>query len=409
MSNTQTVKLACYSANISMAVVANLPPLLFLTFRSLYGLSYSELGLLVVINYVTQLAVDLIFSFFSYTINMKKAVKFTPVITLSGLFVYMLAPILFPGNVYTGLLIGTLIFSASGGFVEVLISPVIAALPSDNPDRDMSRLHSTYAWGTVFVIILSSVYIYFIGGESWQWLIGASLVIPLVSTVFFIKSEIPEMETPGKLSGVFKILKKGTLWLYVGAIFLGGATECTMAQWASGYLEKALGIPKIWGDIFGVATFALFLGLGRTLYSAIGKNIGRILVISGTGAFFCYIVCALSPYPIIGLIACALTGFASAMLWPGSLIAVSEGFPVGGVFIFAMMAAGGDFGASVGPQLIGSLTDFALTSRGLIDFAASMGIRPEQLGLKLGMLAGSVFPLLSIPVYIKISKALKKK
>lgn len=405
MKNTKIVRLACYSANISIAVVANLPPLLFLTFRSLYGISYSSLGFLVVINFLTQLTVDLIFSFFSHRINMVKAVKITPVITLSGLLLFLLSPLLFPGHVYGGMVLGTLVFSASGGFVEVLISPVIAALPSDNPDRDMSKLHSVYAWGTVFVIILSTLFILAFGGKNWQWLTLIFTVIPFASALLFMKAEIPAMETPGKLSGVFKLLKKKTLWLYVSAIFLGGATECTMAQWASGYIEKALEIPKLYGDIFGVAMFAFFLGLGRTLYTRFGKNIGRVLVISGTGAFFCYAVCALSSSSLWGLAACALTGFASAMLWPGSLIAASDGFPHGGIFIFAMMAAGGDCGAAIGPQLVGSVTDFALANPYLISLAANLQMTPDQLGLKLGILLGAIFPLISIPVYIKIAKS----
>lgn len=68
----RTVKYACYMTNVSMAAVANLSPLLFLTFREVYGISYSLLGLLVLLNFCTQLAVDLIFSFFSHRFPIQK-------------------------------------------------------------------------------------------------------------------------------------------------------------------------------------------------------------------------------------------------------------------------------------------------------------------------------------------------
>ncbi len=399
-----TLKYGCYMTNISMAVVANLPPLLFLTFRSLYGISYSLLGLLVLINFFTQLSIDLIFSFFSHKFNIPKTVKFTPVLTFAGLLVYAAAPILFPNAVYLGLVLGTVIFSASGGLSEVLISPVIAAIPSDNPDREMSKLHSVYAWGAVAVVIFSTLFILVFGGENWQWLAVLLTVIPLIGLILFAKSEIPQMETPEKVSGALKLLKNSALWLCVAAIFLGGAAECTMAQWCSGYLEQVMNIPKIWGDVCGVALFSIMLGLGRTLYANIGKNIERVLLLCALGATLCYLTAAVSPYPVMGLIGCALTGFCTSMLWPGSLIVASNRFPSGGVFIFAMMASGGDMGASVGPQLVGLITDIAMENPQIIKMAGSIGTTAEQLGMRMGMLVGMLFPLMAIAVFLHIYK-----
>lgn len=398
------LKLACYTVNISMAVVGNLPPVLFITFQSLYGISYSLLGFLVLINFFTQLTVDLLFSFFSHKFNIAKTVKFTPVLTVIGLLVYAVFPFLFPGNVYLGLVIGTVIFSASGGLVEVLISPVIAAIPAKEPDREMSKLHSIYAWGVVAVIILSTLFLLAFGRESWQWLILFTTSIPLISAVLFKGAEIPKMETPKRVSSAVQFLKNKTLWLCVAAIFLGGAAECTMAQWASGYLEQALLIDKVWGDLFGVALFALMLGLGRTMYAKVGKNIGRILFFGAVGASVCYFLTAVTSLPLLGLFACAFTGFCVSMLWPGSLIVASGRFPAGGVFLYAMMAAGGDLGASVGPQLIGVITDIALGNEALQTLAQSMNLLPEQFGMKLGMLIGMLFPLSAIPIYLHIWK-----
>jgi len=395
-------KLACYATNVSMSVVGNISPILFLTFRSLYGISYSLLGLLVLANFVTQLTVDLIFSFFSHRINMKRAVKITPILTVIGLAVYSLSPFLFAGNEYVGIVIGTVIFSASGGFVEVLISPVIAAIPAENPEREMSKLHSVYAWGVVAVIAICTLFLNIFDRSLWWVLSAVLLLIPLSACILFFGAKLPELESAEKASGIASFMRQGWLWLCVLAIFLGGAAECTMAQWCSGYLEGALGIPKLWGDLFGVAAFSLMLGLGRTLYSKYGKNIRRVLLGGAILATVCYLTAALVDIPFIGLLACALTGFAASMLWPGSLIVASEKFPTAGVFIYAMMAAGGDLGASVAPQLVGIITDAVASSPIGAELAANLGITVEQVGMKCGILTGAVFSLLAVAVFTYI-------
>ena len=409
MDKIKRLKYACYSANITMSAVGNLSPVLFLTFRSLYDISYSLLGLLVLINFVTQLIVDLIFSFFSHKFHIAKTVKSIPLIAVFGFLVYALFPFFFPDHVYVGLVIGTVIFSAASGLAEVLISPVIAAIPADDPDKEMSKLHSIYAWGVVFVIVVSTVFLLLAGGEYWQILALLFMLIPLLSAFLFFGSEIPAMETPKQTAGALKLLRNKGVWLSVFAIFLGGAAECTMAQWSSGYLEQAAGIPKVWGDLFGVALFAVMLGLGRSLYAKIGKNIGKVLTFGAIGATLCYFTAAISNHSFIGLFACAFTGFCVSMLWPGNLIVASAKFPEGGVFIYAMMAAGGDLGASVGPQLVGIITDAVIANPAAAALAADLALAPEQLGMKLGMLCGMLFPLVGIFIYWYIWKANKKQ
>lgn len=409
MSNTLKVKLGCYTGNSSMAVVGNLAPLLFLTFRGLYGISYSLLGLLVLVNFSTQLIIDLIFSFFSHRFNIQKTVRFMPILTAVGLWIFAASPFVFPGYEYTGLLIGTVLFSITCGLSEVLLSPIFAALPSPDPDRAMSRLHSVYAWAVVAVVGISTVFLLVAGKENWFWLPIFFSIIPVLTFIFYSTAEIPDTNQSEKATGVLRLLKSRTLWASVLAIFLGGAAECTMAQWASGYLEHALGIPKVWGDIFGVALFAVMLGLGRSLYGKFGKNIRFILFIGAVGATVCYLLAALSPWPIVGLIGCGFTGFCVSMLWPGSLVVATDRIPNGGVFIYAIMAAGGDLGASVGPQLIGLITDGAMANEKLVSFAESLSISPDQLGMKLGMLAGMLFPLIGIFLYYNIMKTDKKK
>lgn len=395
--------------NISMAVVTNITALFFLTFRELYGISYSLLGLLVLVNFCTQLAVDLLFSFFSHKINVHTAVRAIPILTSVGFLLFATAPVIFPNAVYIGLLLGTVIFAASGGFSEVLISPIIEALPSDNPERELSALHSVYAWGTVGVIIVSSLFILLFGAENWQLLILGFIAIPAVSAVLYMSSALPSIEAPERTESSGSVLKNPSLWLCVLAIFLGGASECVMAQWSSSYLENALSIPKFWGDIFGVALFALMLGLGRTLYAKYGKSVEKIMLLGAIGASCCYLIAAMSSFAPIGLVACALTGFCVSMLWPGSLIVGADRVVSGGVVMYAMLAAGGDLGASVGTQLVGLVVDAVAANPEAVSLARQIGITPEQLGLKVGMLVGALFPIAAILVYTHIVRTKSKK
>lgn len=392
-------KYACYTANFSMSVVATLSPLLFLTFHTLYQISFALLGTLVLINFCTQLFVDLLFSFYSHKFNIEKMVRLMPVLTVLGLFVYAVFPALFPQSVYVGLAIGTVIFAASGGLAEVLISPVIAAMPSENPQREMSKLHSIYAWGVVAVVIVSTLFLWIFGKNNWQWLALFWTCVPFVSCVLFAKSEIPSLQTPQKATSVRKLLLQNSFLLCVLGIFLGGASECAMAQWSSSYLEQALHIPKIWGDVCGVAMFAVMLGAGRTLYAKYGKNIRLILCCSAAGATVCYLTAALSNDAIVALVACALTGFCTAMLWPGSLMVVAEQFPNGGVAVFALMAAGGDLGGALGPQIVGAVTDFAMQSEAIISFAQNLHFTADQFGMKIGLISAGIFPLLATVLF----------
>lgn len=390
------LKYACYTTNITMSVVGNLPPLLFLTFRELYGISYSLLGLLILINFVTQLTVDVLFSLFSHKFNIPVAVKFTPLLAIIGMFIFALWPTFFPQTAYAGLVLGTLFSSAAAGFCEVLNSPVIASIPSDNPEREMSKLHSIYAWGVVFVVVISTLFLFLFGNKNWFILSLLFMLIPLSSFILFMGTKIPDLETPKKMSGVLSLLKSKTLWLFVLMIFFGGASEVAMAQWSSSFLEKALGISKVLGDILGVAVFSVMLGLGRTLYAKFGKNITKVLTLGIISSAVCYFIVAVCNIPIVGVIACALTGLCVSMLWPGSLIVAADQFPESGVFIYAMMAAGGDLGASVAPQLVGIVTDFA-----------SNHFLSEQIGMKCGMFVGTLFPLLAIPLFIYVHRHFK--
>ncbi len=390
-------------SNASMAVAACISPLLFTTFHSLYKISFSKLGFLVLINFCTQLAVDLLFSFYSYKFKIDKVVRTMPVLTVLGLTVYAVFPTVFPERAYLFLAIGTFIFSAAAGLGEVLISPLIAALPSDNPDRDMSRTHAVYAWSVAAVVLLSTLFLHLTGKKMWFILVLLWLAVPLTAAVLFMLAELPTLSNGRAENGKNRSVEKRALILCILCIFLGGASENTMTQWCSGYLESALGVPKLWGDIFGTAIFAVMLAVGRTLYAKFGKNISTWLLCSFAGSALCYIVAALSPGSITALLACVLTGFSVAMLWPGTLIYTAELIPAPGVAVYALLAAGGDLGGSVAPQLMGVLTDVftasAETSGG------AFGLTAEQFGFKAGMLCAAVFPILGTAVAALLKKS----
>lgn len=406
-NNYIRLKYACNTVSLSMSVLTNLPPILFITFRSLYGLSYTLLGLFIFINFITQLVVDLLFSFFSHRINLEKAVKLTPVLMFLGMVVYGVFPLVFPEYAYLGLLAGTLIFSFASGMGEVLMSPVIAAIPSDNSQREVSKLHAVFAWGSVPVIIIGALFVLAFGSHNWHWLVAAFSIVPLVSAVLFYKLKIPDIKTSERMGGSVNYFKNRTLWLCFIAIFLGGAAECTMSQWASGYIEQAFSIPKIWGDIFGVTMFSFMLGVGRTLYAKRGKDISFVIFIGAIGASLCYLVAAVSFNPFIGVAACGLVGLFTAMFWPGSLLVASERFPESGVFIYAMMAAGGDLGASSVPQLVGVVTDISIKSKLVLWACQQFSITAEQAAVRAGMLVGALFPVTAVFVYHRLWK-LKK-
>lgn len=408
--NFKRTKLACYSSYFTMSSVFCLPPLLFVTFNKMYGISWTLLGTLVLVNFCTQLTIDLIFSFFSKYFNVKKTVRVMPLITSLGLLIYAIVPAFFPSYAYLGLVLGTVVFSVSAGLSEVLLSPIIAAIPSDNPQKDMSLLHSLYAVGIFSLIVISTLALKIIGNEHWMYLTFFLALLPIISSVLFTISPIPDMDTSNEGIPKTERAKKNSfgLALCVGCIFFGACAENVMTNWISGYMESALSIDKTLGDILGMAVFAVFLGSARLIYAKYGKNIIRTLLLGMTGAAICYLVAGLCNNVIIAFAACIATGFCTAMLWPGSLIMMEENVPGVGVAAYALMAAGGDFGSSLAPQLMGIVVDNVSVSDFAVNLSAAMNLSPEQIGMKAGMLVSAVFPIIGVILVLFIMRYLKK-
>lgn len=409
--NYQRTKFACYTAYFTMSSIFSLPPLLFVTLRETYQISYTLLGTLVLVNFCTQLTVDLIFTLFSKYFNVHKVVKVMPLITSLGLAVYAIIPTLFPSHAYAGLLTGTMIFSVSAGLSEVLLSPVIAAIPSKNPQRDMSLLHSLYAFGVFAVVVVSTLFLKLFGHENWMFLTLFLGLLPILAAVLFMCSPMPPMSgqettsTAGTRTGKRPL----GLALCVGCIFFGSCAENVMSNWISGFMENALQIDKALGDILGMAMFAILLGLGRIGYARFGKNICRVLLIGMAGAATCYLVAGLCTNVFLSFLACILTGLFTAMLWPGTLIMMEDKLPGVGIAAFALMAAGGDLGASVAPQLMGIVIDTVSASSWAAEVGASLQLSAEQVGLKTGMLVSAIFPLLGTLLVIFIIGYFKKQ
>lgn len=387
-SKFKRTKFACYAAYFTMSSIFCLPPLLFVTFHELYNVSWTLLGTLVLTNFCTQLAVDLIFTVFSKKFNIQKIVRIMPLITSLGLLVYAVFPMILPKLAYVGLLIGTVIFSIAAGLSEVLLSPTIAAIPSDNPQRDMSLLHSLYAFGVFSVVVVGTLFIKFFGQENWMYLTMIFAALPIISSILFIISPMPDMSS-GQSTANTKKFKKKTIGiaLCVGCIFLGSCTENTMSNWISSFMDAQLHIDKALGDILGMAMFAILLGITRISYAKWGRNICKMLLIGMIGAVICYLVAGFSTHVVPAFIACILTGIFTSMLWPGTLIMMEEKIPDVGVAAYALMAAGGDLGASVAPQL--------------------MGVVADNSGLKTGMLVCSVFPILGTLLMLVIIRFFK--
>lgn len=394
--NYKRTKLACYSSYFTMSSIFCVPPLLFVTFHESYGISYTLLGTLILVNFFTQLGIDLLFTLFSKHFPVRKILKIMPLMTSLGLALYAIIPWLFPQFAYGGLLIGTVIFSVSAGLSEVLLSPTIAAIPSDNPQRDMSTLHSLYAFGVLAMVCVSTLFLKVFGTENWMYLTLILAFLPVIPSLLFMVSPLPDMsggETAAKKdSGKRRITG---FVICCACIFFGSCAENAMSTWISGYMEKALHIDKTAGDILGVAMFAVLLGIMRIGYAKFGKNIKRLLLIGMIGAAVCYLTAGLSDNLYLAFAACIFTGLFTSMLWPGTLIMMEENIPGAGVAAFALMAANGDLGASVSPQLLGFVTDTVAAG----DYAQKMsvnGIFPEQVGMKAGMLVCALFPILGI-------------
>ena len=388
--NYKKTLLACYLGFITQAICANFAPLLFLKFHSDYAISLGRIALIPTAFFLTQLVIDVFCAKFVDRIGYRRSVITSALTSALGLAGLAFIPDLF-ADPFVGIMICVVVYAVGSGLLEVLGSPIVEACPFEHKDAVMSTLHSFYCWGCVGVILLSTLFFAAFGIEHWRWLACIWALIPLYNIYNFATCPIEHLTEKGEGMTLRELFKVPVFWLAVILMVCAGASELSMAQWASAFTEAALGFSKTVGDLVGPCLFAVTMGICRVLYGKFGPkmNLTRFMLGSGVLCLCCYLLASLSSSPVLGLIGCVLCGFSVGIMWPGTISLTSPRLPRGGTALFAMLAMAGDLGGAFGPSLVGTIT--------------------QQSGdrLQSGMLAGSVFPLLLIVVLILMSRNTK--
>ena len=371
----QKTMIACYLGFITQAITANFAPLLFLTFHRTYQISLGKIAFISTAFFFTQLLIDLFCAKYVDKIGYRKSVVASEILSAAGLIGLAFLPSLLP-DPYVGILISVIIYAMGSGLIEVLVSPIVEACPFDNKESVMSLLHSFYCWGSVGVILLSTIFFAIFGIENWRILACIWALIPLYNTFNFISCPIESLTEEGEGLSIRQLCHIPIFWIALVLMVCAGASEISMAQWVSAYVESALGISKSIGDIIGPCLFAVMMGTSRSFYGKYGEKIDLMKFMIGSGALclVCYLLSALAPLPFLNLVGCAVCGFSVGIMWPGTISIASKKIPLGGTAMFALLAMAGDLGGSVGPGIVGFVTQNANDN------------------LKVGMLAGCVFP-----------------
>ena len=381
---------ASFIGYIVQAIVNNFAPLLFLTFQRNYGISLERIAFLVTLNFGIQLCIDLLASKFATKIGYRNCIVFAHFAAAAGLIGMTIFPEIFR-HPYWGLLLATVLYAVGGGLLEVLISPIVEACPSEKKEAQMSLLHSFYCWGQCLVVLLSTLFFAVFEIKNWKIMALGWAILPLVNGFLFTQVPIRTLEETRKEKQSTKRLFQNKLfWLLLLIMFGAGATELAMSQWASAFAEEGLGVSKTVGDLAGPCTFALLMGLARLLYA---KHSHRIkleqgILCSSLLGIAGYLIAALASLPIISLMGCALCGAAAGILWPGTYSIAAKELPMGGTAMFALLALAGDLGCAAGPTLVGLVSDAANGN------------------LKTGLLTAIFFPAL---LTVGISYLIRKK
>lgn len=387
VKNYTKTKLACYLGFITQAIVANFAPLLFLTFHKDYGIPLGQIALISTVFFFTQLIVDVLCARFVDKIGYRKSIVVSEVFSAAGLVGLAFLPELFP-TPFAGILMSVVLYAVGSGLIEVLCSPIIEACPFEHKDAVMSLLHSFYCWGSVGVILLSTLFFAVFGIENWKWLACLWALVPLYNIYNFATCPIEPLVEEGTGMGIRKLFRIPLFWVAIILMICSGASELSMSQWASAYAESAIGLTKAAGDLAGPCMFAVTMGICRVIYGKYGARMELTKFMLGSGALclLCYIMASVSGNPVVGLIGCILCGFSVGIMWPGTISIASRRFPTGGTAMFALLAMAGDLGGAFGPGLVGAVTQ-------------STGDN-----LQSGMLVGCIFPVLLLAGLLILKK-----
>lgn len=403
-------RLSCFVGIFVQAIVCNLTAVLFIPMMDLYGFTYIHLGVLVSINFIAQVLVDIIFSGVIDKSGYRRIALPAIMCAFIGLVLFAAAPILFKQNIFIGIVIATVIFASSSGLLEVLVSPIVDALPSDDKGASMALMHSFYAWGQVAVIAITTLFVFFAGGRYWQIIVLLWSAVPIINFVMFWNSPFPKTVPQEHRIDFKKMILKPFYIIALFAIFFGAASELVMAQWSSTFMDRALSMPKVVGDLLGMCGFALMMGVGRLAYGIYGAriNINNALIAVGSLAAVCYITVAISPFNWLNILACALCGLGASLLWPGTLVVSAKRFPTAGAWMFAILAAAGDIGGAVGPYLTGLVADNAAASRISSWIAEVYNTTTELASIRLGILISAIFPIMAVVCHVALRRMHKK-
>ncbi len=379
--------LACYLGFVTQAICANFAPLLFMTFHETYGITFASLALISTVFFITQLLVDLICPRIVDIIGYRACVVAAEVTSGLGLASLAFIPGITP-TPFSGIIICVVIYAIGSGLTEVLVSPIIEACPFENKEGAMSLLHSFYCWGSVGVILGSTIFFALFGIDSWKMLAIIWALIPIYNIYNFATCPIEQLVEDGESMTMGQLCKSGLFWLLIILMICAGSSEIAMAQWASAFTESALHISKTMGDLAGPCGFAICMGISRVLYGKFGEKVDLTVFMIGSGilCLICYLLAGMAGIPVLGLIGCTVCGFSVGIMWPGSISISSRILPKGGTAMFALLALAGDLGGAVGPAIVGNVS--------------------QRVGenLQAGVLAGVGFPVVLVVCVLLVRK-----
>ena len=351
---------SCFLGYIVQAIINNFAPLLFLTFQSSYGIPLSQITVLIGFNFVVQLCVDLASAGFAERLGYRRSMLLAHGLSIAGLAALGVLPEVLP-DPFVGLMIAVFLYAIGGGLLEVLVSPIVEACPTDNKEQMMSVLHSFYCWGVVAVIVLSTLFFTLFGIENWRILAFLWALVPLADGILFLFVPINKPVPEGEGMSLGELLKSGSFRILFVMMLCAGASEMAVSQWASTLCENALGVSKTLGDLAGMAGFAVLMGTARALNGKFAGRIslGKTITASAALCVFAYLLRALVPNAFAGLAGCAVCGFAVGVMWPGTFSKGAAALPRGGTTMFALFALAGDVGCASGPALAGFAADLS--------------------------------------------------
>lgn len=377
--NYRRTLIACYQGFITQAITANFAPLLFLKLHADYGISLGRIALIPTVFFLTQLVVDVLCAKYVDAIGYRPAVIGSSVASAAGLISLAFLPEL-TRDPFTGILISVVIYAIGSGLIEVVGSPIVEACPFEHKEAVMSLLHSFYCWGSVGVVLLSTLFFATLGVDNWKWLACLWALVPLYNIYNFATCPIERLVEDGKGMSIGKLFTVPLFWLAILLMVCSGASELTMSQWASAFAESALGLSKTMGDLMGPCLFATTMGISRAIFGKYGPKLDLTKYMLGSGALClaCYLLASMTSSPALGLVGCILCGFSVGIMWPGTISLSSSALPQGGTALFAMLAMAGDLGGAFGPSLVGWAS--------------------QQAGdnLRVGLRLGCAFPILLI-------------